>query len=222
MLLRPGLHLRARLPVPGFVRLRRGAEAMKIVARPEPSDAPPERAAASELLTLLALERPRFLAFVRKRLRSGADAEDVLQHGLLRATEHVGALRNGDRLDAWFYRVLRRAIADHHAAWARTTEQLAVLGRSMEEAPPEEIATCACSLGLLARLKPDQARLLREVDIDERRVTDVARELGVTANAATVRLHRARAALRGALAEACGTTSPRACAGCSCGEPGSA
>jgi RNA polymerase sigma-70 factor (ECF subfamily) len=51
-------------------------------------------------------------------------------------------------------------------------------------------------------------------------VTEVARELGLNANNAMVRLHRARNALRERLASHCGTTTARSCSDCGCEERG--
>ena len=58
--------------------------------------------------------------------------------------------------------------------------------------------------------------MLEQVDLEDRSLDDVARELGITVNNATVRLHRARRALREALAEHCHTTSVRECLDCGC------
>ncbi len=67
-----------------------------------------------------------------------------------------------------------------------------MLRADLDLATPEEVATCACSLGLLERVRPEHAAVLRRVDLDEEPIAEVARVLGVTTNNATVRLHRAR------------------------------
>ena len=78
---------------------------------------------------MLAEQRSAFLAFARTRVRSGADADDLLQQALLKAAERLDKLRDGERLEAWFYRVLRNTIADHHAEWARRESRLDLLAR---------------------------------------------------------------------------------------------
>ena len=74
------------------------------------------------------------------------------------------------------------------------------------------------SLGQLDRIRPEYADMLRRVDIDEERLPEVASSLGITVNNATVRLHRARKALRDQLRSFCGVDSLRACLDCSCDE----
>lgn len=176
----------------------------------------PESVTPTALLKLLGERRDSFLAFVRKRVRSGADAEDLLQSALLRAQEKLGALRHNERLDAWFYRVLRNTIADHHAEWARREARIDLIARDATELPPDEAAVCACSLGVLENLQPDYAAILRSVDIEDATLEEAAQRFGITENNAKVRLHRARKAMRDALSALCGTCSVKACLSCDC------
>lgn len=171
---------------------------------------------ARSLVDELMAQRESFLAFVRSRVRSGADAEDILQQALVKVAEHAHDVRDPARRRAWFFQILRRTLADHHAQWAMRDSKLATLAADMEEATPEEVALCACILGQLDRLRPDYADVLRRVDISEAPLADVARALGITVNNATVRLHRARTALREQLRDFCGTASMRACLDCGC------
>ncbi len=224
MLLRPELHVRPRLPVPCWVWMREYEEKGESVktARASAPVAPDahgsaSRSLASELLFILAEQRSAFLAFARTRVRSGADAEDLLQQALLKAAERLETVRDGERPEAWFYRVLRNTIADHHAEWARRESHLDLLAREEIEPPPEEAAVCGRSLGVLDRLQSEYAEILRRVDIDEESLDDAARGLAITPNNAKVRLHRARKALRAALRSYCRTDSVRACQSCACG-----
>lgn len=170
------------------------------------------------LLSVLANARPAFVAFASRRLGSAADAEDVVQQAMLRATTTIDALRDRERVVAWFYRVLRNMIADHLASRARRDARLAPLDEEVEsravEEPPADV--CGCGLSLLEGLRGEYADVVRRVDLEEEPLDEVARALTITSNNAKVRLHRARNALRSALAARCGTDSARACADCSC------
>ncbi|MCW5832582.1 MAG: sigma-70 family RNA polymerase sigma factor [Labilithrix sp.] len=190
---------------------------------PPASEAAPVsgRALARELLVMLGERRAELLAFVKKRVRSGADAEDLLQQALVRAAEKLDGLRANDRVEAWFYRVLRNTIADHHAAWAIREAKLELLAREASEAPPEEAAVCACSMGMLDDLRPEYAAILRRIDVDGESTAEAATHLGISVGNAKVRLHRARKALREELLARCGTNSVRACRDCSCDDDAS-
>lgn len=170
----------------------------------------------SPLLRTLADEREAFLAFVKRRVRSGADAEDLLQQAMLKATEHARDVREPEHARAWFYRILRRVLADHHARWALRESKLALLAADLETATEEELASCACSLGQLDGLRAEYADILRRVDIEDEPLPEVAKVLGITVNNATVRLHRARKALRDLVKTYCGVDTMRACLDCTC------
>lgn len=236
LLLRAYLHMRSNLRLPARVRLpRRGAIQPRVLMdtsascyagvvasdlRREPADAdagskqPTERAAV--LLRRLTLARPRWLSFLRGRLRSEADADDVLQQSLMRAGEKLHTLADEKRLEGWFFRILRRKVADHCARWALRESRLEALTDEVAIDAPEEAATCACSLGLMPALRPEYAEMLRRVDLEDESLATVATSLGLSVNNATVRLHRARRALRTRLLEACHTSSIRTCLDCEC------
>jgi len=168
-----------------------------------------------DLVHKLMADRVAYLGFLRGRVRSGADAEDILQQALVKASQHAPDLKDPSRLRAWFFQILRRTLADDRAQSALRDAKLAALAIEMEEAPGE-VALCGCSLGQLERIRPEYADILRRVDIEEQALGEVAQSLGVTVNNATVRLHRARKALREQLRTFCGTDSARACADCGC------
>lgn len=169
-----------------------------------------------ELLAVLAARRAEFVDFLRRRTRSDADPEDLLQQALLTATQKIDQLRDTDLVVAWFYKILRRVLANHHARWAVRQDKLPILEAEVNAATPEETAWCACSLGLIESLPAQYAEVLRRIDIGEEDVTDVAASLGTTTNNVAVRLHRARKSLRERLLSFCGTTSISTCLDCGC------
>ena len=170
----------------------------------------------TERLAALSKDRARHVSFVRRRVRSGADAEDLVQQAMVRATERIVSLKDDERLQAWFYRILRNTLADHHAQWALREKKLHELALETESATPEEVATCACSLGLLDRLNADYREMLTRIDINEESVAALAVDKGLSVNNATVRLHRARRSLRDELRSFCGTESAKECLSCDC------
>jgi RNA polymerase sigma factor (sigma-70 family) len=161
--------------------------------------------------------RAQFKAFLVSRLGNDADAEDVLQNGLIKALEHASELRDDTKLVPWFYQVLRRAMIDHirsrNSAVAldqRWTEDMSAL------APDEERAVCSCLGSLVDELKPRQAALVRQVELEGESVSDAASSLGMTANSASVALHRARAELRSKLEQFCRDCAKGGCLNCDC------
>jgi RNA polymerase sigma-70 factor (ECF subfamily) len=174
---------------------------------------------AATLAALLA-HRERFLAFVRKRVRDREAADDVLQAAYAKALARAEDVRDDERAVAWFYRILRNAIVDHWRAADARERALAAFTREADSdaspGPDTSAEICRCFEPLLPDLPPDQARILRRVDLEDARPVDVAAEEGITPNLAMVRLHRARKALRERLQAACRACADHGCLDCSC------
>ena len=174
----------------------------------------------SRLSTLVANHR-RFLAFLERRVGNRADAEEILQSAFVRALEHGAEIRDDEKTQAWFFRVLRNAITDH-ARWQQAGQR-ALAGRAEEDAAAtdaeHERTVCAC-IGELAKLLPAaQADLIQRIDLDGAESAEVAQDLGISQGNLRIRLHRARAALRTEVMQSCQTCAEHGCQDCSCGGP---
>lgn len=178
------------------------------------------------IATLVANHR-RFLAFLERRVGSREIAEDILQDAFVRGLARADQVRGEESATAWFYRLLRNAVVDH---WRRRAAERRAADRAGAErewttpGPDGEMLdeVCACATSLLDTLKPEYAEALRRVDLGGAGVKAFAADAGITANNASVRLHRAREALRRQLAASCGTCAEHGCLDCSCGGPGRA
>ena len=161
--------------------------------------------------------RAQFKAFLVSRLGNEADAEDVLQNGLMKALARADEVRDETKLVAWFYQVLRHAMIDHIRSRKsavelerRWTEDMAALE------PEDQREICRCFESLIDGLKPRNAALLRLVELEGQSVSAAAGSIGISANNASVGLHRARAELRGKLEELCGDCAVKECLDCDC------
>ena len=171
----------------------------------------------------LLAQRRQFLSFVLRRVPDYALAEDIVQAGYLRAFQHRDDFKQSEPVSAWFYRLLRNAVIDsyrRHAseeraldAWSRELERSAELPSDLEE------EVCACLIGILDGLKPEYSEVLRAIDLGEQRLRDFAEQHSLSASAAGVRIHRARAAIRKQLLRVCATCAEHGCADCTCKQP---
>ena len=169
---------------------------------------------------VLLTQRAQFKAFLVSRLRNEADAEDVLQSGLLKALKRGDEIHDDSKLTAWFYQVLRNALIDHvrrNQSAASRTQAWAQDAALETETVADERALCRCFEPLIDSLKPKHAALLRLVELEGKSVSAAAITLGITANNASVTLLRARAELRKRLEEFCGDCAKGACLDCGCG-----
>jgi RNA polymerase sigma-70 factor (ECF subfamily) len=184
-------------------------------------DPPEERTLkmdAPALMLTLAPERARFVSLVRRRVATEADAEDVVQLALLRASTRIGSLCDPSRARAWFYRILRRTIVDHHRS--RTADLVQGTGaereavdEATEQAPH---SPCPCAIRLLDELRPAYAEVLRPIDLEDSDPATVATALGISLGNLHVRLHRARRFLRQAVVDCCGVDTCQPCLNCTC------
>lgn len=165
------------------------------------------------------------LKFLQRRLGSEEEAEEVLQRFTLRAIERAGDLRKIQSARAWLGRVLASTIVDHQrSAIRRRRNELAVdpgelehlLELAMEPDAEIDQAACDCLYHLLPTLKPDYAEVLWRADLLDEPRDRLAVSLGTTVNNITVRLHRARQALRLRLEQMCRTCVVHGFLDCRC------
>lgn len=175
---------------------------------------------ANNLIEKLLEHRERFLSFVQRRVRSKELAEDILQSALTRALERGDQIRSSDASIAWFYRLLRNAITDHHRNEATTTRILEQGSKDSPVSQPPvdsfENGDCQCIGRLLATLKSEYQTAIQSVDVEEVSLTQFADLTGISANNAAVRVHRARKALLKLVEETCGTCAEHHCTICDC------
>jgi RNA polymerase sigma-70 factor (ECF subfamily) len=172
---------------------------------------------ATALVETLNGERSSFVRMARARVATEEDAEDIVQRAMLRAAERVASLADPSRARPWFYRILRRAIVDHHRSAPAgvhvevTDDTVATDGEGAPSAP-----TCRCAVRLMGELRPAYADILRRVDLSGEDPAAVASALGVSVSNLYVRLHRARGALRERVKGHCGVSSIAPCLECTC------
>jgi len=164
-------------------------------------------AATSDVTANLLAHWNAFKAFVASRIGNEADAEDLLQNGLVKALARADEVNEGAKAVGWFCQILRHAIVDHlrsrNAASRRDDRWASDAGALVEDVDAER-QICACFERLLPTLKPTHAELIRRVELQDEPVAQVAAALGMTPNNASVTLHRARHELRTKLVSFCG------------------
>jgi RNA polymerase sigma-70 factor (ECF subfamily) len=180
-----------------------------------------EQPLGGEVVALLVEHHRAFRAFLEKRVGRRDVAEDLLQEAFARGLDALPAFASEESAVAWFYRVLRNAVIDHHRRGGASERALSAFARELEEHVDPELdtrdAVCRCVALLSDTLKPEYAEALRRIDVDGISVREFAAEAGITASNAGVRVFRAREALRKRVVRSCGTCAEHGCLDCTCG-----
>ncbi len=149
--------------------------------------------------------REQLRGFVRKRVASDADADDVTQDVFARLARH-GPPASGS-VHAWLYAVARNVIIDR----SRTRRDPVNLDVVELPEPPQaadgaEQELARCLRPMMAALSADDRDVLEQVDLGGTSQADLARELGLSMSGAKSRVQRARRRLREVLEGCCAIT----------------
>ncbi len=157
--------------------------------------------------------RDRILRYIKSMVRDAAQAEDVLQEVMLRASRGYTDLRAEEALTTWLYRVATHASVDHLRRRARrlpveTWTELDELVAHDDSLPSVEQAVerqqmSSCVQRFLGRL-PDQYRsVLILADLEGLTAPEIGELLGLTLTTVKIRIHRARRLLKQELEAGC-------------------
>ena len=159
---------------------------------------------AIEMDAVLAEFSVTLRAFVRRRVRDEATADDVTQETLLKVYRSRAALRDGQRLEAWVYRIARRTIVDHHRR-ERTSEELP---ETLAEEPADEVAglreaVLVSTRRFLEELPEAYREPVRLAEIEGLPLAKIALRLDLSLTAVKSRVRRGRAMLKRKLQQCC-------------------
>lgn len=160
--------------------------------------------------------RAVLLRFLRARLPSEADAEDVLQDVFVRIHEGRGHLAHPDRVQAWVFGIARRAVADFYRARGRRLDdapeetaeppgvapvEAGVNGRRSDHDVHEEVLSWL--VPMVEALPEAYREAVRLADVEGLTQREVADRLGLSLSGAKSRVQRGRALLGEVLRACC-------------------
>ena len=149
----------------------------------------------------------RLRDFIRGRVSSDTDAEDILQEVFLRVHRHLCCVPDWKRPEAWFYQVARNLIIDYYRQrkeWLEIPEELPLDEDEERLLVEDPAAQLALSLKETMQALPQpyrQALILTEYDGLSQ--VELAKRLGISLSGAKSRVQRARQKLRNLLLECC-------------------
>ena len=137
----------------------------------------------------------RVYAFVARRARDRAEAEDLTSEVFHRALAHLGRFEwRGAPFLAWLLQIARNAVADR---WERVARERGAAASAPEDAGDlADVDRRAMLAQLVGRLPGDQQRVIVERFVEQKSVHEIARGLGRTEGAVRQLQFRALESLR--------------------------
>lgn len=159
---------------------------------------------AVEIDTAVVEFRAKRRAVVRRRVRDDVTADDLTQETLLKVFRSRAALRDGQRVEAWRYRIARNTRIDFYRR-QRPTAALpeGLVGEVAEEVGPLRAAVIASMKRFREELRAAYREPVRLAELEGLPLVKIARRSGLSLTAVKSRVRRGRAMLKRKLQE-CG------------------
>lgn len=147
---------------------------------------------------------PRLRAFLRRRVRDDATADDLTQETLLKVYRSRASLRDGTRLEAWLYRVARTTLIDHYRRQKPTEELPAALAaENRDDFESMRTAIAAAMRRFLKELPEIYREPVRLAELEGLPLAKIALRLDLSLTAVKSRVRRGRQMLKARLQACC-------------------
>lgn len=146
----------------------------------------------------------RLRQFVRSRINSDPDVDDILQTVFLRIHSRLEDLRKADRLESWVFQITRNAVADHFRRKRDTRDDVeSLIDEVDDDAKTVTVELTGCLSTLIERLPEDQQRALSMYELQGVSQKDIATLESITVSGAKSRIQRGRSSLEAILKACC-------------------
>ena len=158
----------------------------------------------------------RLLSYIRRRVATPEDAEDILQDVFVRIHASLPSLRDSESVLAWTYQIARNAITDYYRKRAADSRALAELAEEARQADrvaengikpdvtrqaAEEFA--GCLEPLLGEVPEPYRQAIRLTELEGLRQKDAAGQLGLSVPGMKARVQRGRSKFKDVILDCC-------------------
>jgi RNA polymerase sigma-70 factor, ECF subfamily len=145
----------------------------------------------------------RLRQFVRSRVSSPADTDDILQNIFLHIHQNLASLRSTERLESWVFQITRNAIVNHFRRTpASETADVEIADDNFEIGNVNaEVSRCIAML--INHLPEDQKQAVSRYELEGISQAEIADRESITLSAAKSRIQRGRRKLEMMLRDCC-------------------
>ncbi len=159
----------------------------------------------------------RLFLYIRRRVSTDQDAEDILSDVFLRIHAKRRSLAEARNVTGWTFRIASNAVTDYYRARAKASDAEAQLAREAlvdsspgigdrtvnQEAPSRGAELAACMEPLLGQLPARYREAIALTELDGVTQSEAASKLGLSTSGMKSRVQRGRARLKILLLDCC-------------------
>mgnify|MGYP000948419210 CR=1 FL=1 len=137
--------------------------------------------------------------FIKRHVKNDQDAEDVLQDVFCKIYNNIGSLKDGDKIQAWVYKIAKNTIMDfyraqkHELAFAELPEEV-ISDTETETTANDEVAQCL--KGMIDYLPEKYKSAIILTEFQNLTQKELGAKLGLSVSGAKSRVQRARTKLK--------------------------
>ncbi|MDA0832067.1 MAG: RNA polymerase sigma factor SigZ [Planctomycetota bacterium] len=147
----------------------------------------------------------RLRQFIRSRVTSAADVDDILQTVFLRIHQNFDTLRRVERMESWVFQITRNAVADHFRKKQEVptgdASTISVAEPSREENVNRDVAGCLSTL--IDHLPEAQKRAVSLYELEGKSQAEIAERESISLSGVKSQIQRGRRKLEAMLRECC-------------------
>ena len=145
----------------------------------------------------------RLRQFVRSRVRSTSDVDDILQDVFLRIHQKLDSLRSTERLESWVFQIARNAAVDHFRKTPASHQPVDDLAAASSKDLDVNTEVSRCIATLIDQLPDDQKKAVSLYELHGVPQAAIAEQESISLSAAKSRIQRGRKNLESLLRECC-------------------
>ena len=145
-------------------------------------------------------------SFVRKRIPSETDADDVLQEVFIKIHNNIDNLTDDNKIHAWVYRITRNAIVDYYRGHNKPMELLEApddLAIESDEDLTSNLEIASCLKAMIESLPGKYKEALLLTEFGNLTQKELSERLGLSLSGAKSRVQRGRQKLKEMLLGCC-------------------
>lgn len=147
------------------------------------------------------------LTYIRSKIKSKEDAEDILQNVFIKISNHVNTLSEKERLNNWVFTVTRNAIIDYyrvHASRKSTSLDESDADYMVEDAAPDSTKGLEHCLHSMISLLPEEYKnIIIDSELKGEKQKDLAAKYNMAYPSMRSRVQRGRERLKQLLYNCC-------------------